>query len=159
MVLLIFALGNLKIGAMKPIFSIGFWFPQGGRGVRIRACVGMVFYHCIVHIYFKKFKGKKSIFFVSNSNLCSCRAMLPNYLRTYLSALCQIRALSLEKPFKKKNTAIVYQNLGFECMHAIKFDWPEKTLKIYMQYSTYFACNNVIPLRRVSFKFFLLLHI
>ena len=25
-------------------------------------------------------------------------------------------------------------------MHA--FDWPEQTLKIYMQYSTYFACNN-----------------
>ena len=22
------------------------------------------------------------------------------------------------------------------------FDWPEQTLKIYMQYSTYFACNN-----------------
>ena len=25
-------------------------------------------------------------------------------------------------------------------MHA--FDWPEQTLKIYIQYSTYFACNN-----------------
>ena len=25
-------------------------------------------------------------------------------------------------------------------MHA--FDWPEQTLKIYMQNSTYFACNN-----------------
>ena len=25
-------------------------------------------------------------------------------------------------------------------MHA--FDWLEQTLKIYMQYSTYFACNN-----------------
>ena len=25
-------------------------------------------------------------------------------------------------------------------MHA--FDRPEQTLKIYMQYSTYFACNN-----------------
>ena len=34
----------------------------------------------------------------SNSNLCS--AMLPNYLRTYSSALCQIRAL--EKAFQKQ---------------------------------------------------------
>ena len=25
-------------------------------------------------------------------------------------------------------------------MHA--FNWPEQTLKIYMQYSAYFACNN-----------------
>ena len=25
-------------------------------------------------------------------------------------------------------------------MHA--FDWPEQTLKIYIQYSTYFVCNN-----------------
>ena len=25
-------------------------------------------------------------------------------------------------------------------MHA--FDWPEQTLKTYIQYSTYFACNN-----------------
>ena len=25
-------------------------------------------------------------------------------------------------------------------MHA--FDWPEQTLKFYLQYSTYFACNN-----------------
>ena len=25
-------------------------------------------------------------------------------------------------------------------MHA--FDWPEQTLKIYIQCSTYFACNN-----------------
>ena len=25
-------------------------------------------------------------------------------------------------------------------MHA--FDWPEQTLNIYMQYSTYFACNS-----------------
>ena len=25
-------------------------------------------------------------------------------------------------------------------MHA--FDWPEQTLKIYIQYSMYFACNN-----------------
>ena len=35
--------------------------------------------------------------FASTSNLC--RAMLPNYFRTYSCALCQIRAL--EKAFKK----------------------------------------------------------
>ena len=32
------------------------------------------------------------------------------------------------------------QKLGFEC--SIAFDWPEQTLKIYIQYSTYSACNN-----------------
>ena len=49
MVLLIFALGNFKIGATKPIFldsgSLG-----GGGGGFVRACMGMVCYHCIVHI-------------------------------------------------------------------------------------------------------------
>ena len=68
--------------------------PLGGEGGG-RACVGTVFPHCIVHILNS---SKNSIFFVSFSNLC--RAMLPNYLRTYSSALCQIRAL--EKAFKKK---------------------------------------------------------
>ena len=46
-----------------------------------------------------KFNEKNSLFFVSYSDLC--RAMLPNYLRTYSCALCQIRAL--EKAFKKPN--------------------------------------------------------
>ena len=45
MVLLIFSLGNFKIGAMKPIF-LDSGSPRGGGG----ACVGMVCYHCIVHI-------------------------------------------------------------------------------------------------------------
>ena len=35
--------------------------------------------------------------------------------------------------------AKVYPKCWF-WMHT--FDWPEQTLKIYMQYSTYFACNN-----------------
>ena len=61
------------------------------------ACMGMVCYHCIVH-RLNSFK-KPFFFFVSNSDLCS--AMLPNYLRTYSSALCQIRAL--EKALKKQN--------------------------------------------------------
>ena len=94
MVLLISALAT--IGAMKPIFLDSGSPRGGGGGGGVRACVGMVCYHCIVHILNS---SKNSIFFVSNSYLC--RAMLPNYLRTYSSALCQIRAL--EKAFKKQN--------------------------------------------------------
>ena len=90
MVLLIFTLGNFKLGVMKPIL-LDSGSPRGEGGC---VCVGMVCYHCIVHTLNS---SKKPIFFVSNSDLC--RAMLPNYLRTYSSALCQIRAL--EKPFKK----------------------------------------------------------
>ena len=71
MVLRISALAT--IGATKPIF-LDSGSPRGGEGVR--ACVGMVCYHCIVHILNSR---KKSIFFVSNSDLC--RAMLQNYLR------------------------------------------------------------------------------
>ena len=95
MVLLISALA--KIGATKPIF-LDSGSPRGGGGGFVRACVGVVCYHdhCIVHVLNS---SKNSIFFVSNSDLC--RAMLPNYLRTYSSALCQIRAL--EKAFKKQN--------------------------------------------------------
>ena len=93
MVLLISALAT--IGATKPIF-LDSGSPRGGGGGGVRACVGVVCYHCIVHILNS---SKNSIFFVSNSDLC--RAMLPNYLRTYSSALCQIRAL--EKAFKKQN--------------------------------------------------------
>ena len=79
MVFLISELAN--IGATKPIF-LDSGSPRGGRGVRV--CVGMVCY---------------SIFFVSNSDLC--RDMLPSYLKTYSSALCQSRAL--EKAFTKQN--------------------------------------------------------
>ena len=95
MVLLIFALGNFNIGATKPIL-LDSGSPRGGGGRGVRACVGMVCYHGIVHMLNS---SKKPIFFVFNSDLC--RAMLPNYLqlRTYSSVLCQIRAL--EKPFKK----------------------------------------------------------
>ena len=81
MVLLIFALGNITIGATKPIF-LDSGVPRG-EGVHV--CVSMVCYHCIVHIL----------------NIDLCRAILPNYLRTYSSALCQIRAL--EKTLKKQN--------------------------------------------------------
>ena len=51
MVLLIFALGNINIGATKPIF-LDFGSPRGGPrgGGGVRACVGMVWYHYIVHI-------------------------------------------------------------------------------------------------------------
>ena len=90
MVLLISELA--KIGATKPIF-LDSGSPRG-EGVRVCVRVGIVCYHCIVHILNS---SKKPVFFVSNSDLC--RDMLPNYLRTNSSALCQIRAL--EKPFKK----------------------------------------------------------
>ena len=43
MVLLVFTLENITIGAIKPIF-LDSGSPRGGR-----ACVGMVCYHCIVH--------------------------------------------------------------------------------------------------------------
>ena len=47
MVLLMFALGNIKIGATKPFFLDS----GSSRGLEVvRACVGMVCYHCIVHI-------------------------------------------------------------------------------------------------------------
>ena len=91
MVLLISELA--KTGAMKPIF-LDSGSPRGGGGVH--ACVGMVCYHCIVHILNS---SKKFYFLCLESDLC--RAMLPNYLRTYSSALCQIR--SLEKALKKQN--------------------------------------------------------
>ena len=44
---------------------------------------------------------------------------------------------------RSKNMAKVYTKTWF-WMHALIFDWPdlEQTLKIYMQYSMYFACNN-----------------
>ena len=58
--------------------------------------------HGLLSVYssYTKFKEKNSIFcvHVSNSDLCS--AMLPNYLRTYSSAMCQIGVL--EKALKKQ---------------------------------------------------------
>ena len=86
MVLLIFALVNINIGATKPIF-LDSGSPRGeGRG--IRACVGMVCYQIIVH---KLNSNKNSILFVSNSDLC--RAMLPDCFGTLSSTLCQISVL------------------------------------------------------------------
>ena len=97
MVLLISALA--KVGPPKP-FSLDSAYPRGrGRGGFMHVWPWFVI--IIIHILNS---SKNSIFFVSNSNLC--RAMLPNYLRTYSSALCQIRAL--EKAFKKQNNG---QNL------------------------------------------------
>ena len=110
--------------------NLFFWIlvPLGGRGGH--AYVGKVCYKCTVHILKS---NKNSIFFASTSNLC--RAMLPNYFRTYSCALCQIRAL--EKAFQ--TMAKAYLKSWF-WMHAC--DWPKQTVKIYMQYSTYFFCNN-----------------
>ena len=79
MVLLISELA--KIGATNLIFWI--LVPLRGEG---GSCMRG---HGLLSLYssYTKFKAKNSIFFVSNSD------MLPNYLRTYSSALCQIRAL------------------------------------------------------------------
>ena len=96
MALLIFALGNFNIGATKPIF-LDSGSPRGGSGEGVRACVTG---HGLLSLYssYTKFKlVRKPIFFVSNIDLC--RAMLPNYLKTYSSGLCQIKTLA--KPFKK----------------------------------------------------------
>ena len=69
-----------------------------------------------------------------------CRAMLPNYSTWGHIPLLHAK---LEEPsqrhLRSKTMAKVYPKSWF-LMHAI--DWPEQTLKIYMQYSTYFACNN-----------------
>ena len=51
MVLLIFALGNINIGATKPIFLDFGSLGLGGEGAcEVHACVGMVCYHYVVHI-------------------------------------------------------------------------------------------------------------
>ena len=94
MVLLISALAKML---RRDLFFL-FWFPQG-EGV-VRACMGMVCFHWIVHVLNS---SKNSIFFVSNSDLCRAMyaAKLLDQLRAYSSALCQIRAL--EKTFKKQN--------------------------------------------------------
>ena len=57
MVLRIFALGNFNIGATKPIF-LDFGSPRGGG--EVCACVGMVCYHCIIHIL----NSSKKLFFL-----------------------------------------------------------------------------------------------
>ena len=62
MVLLIFALGNFKIGATKPSFLDS--GPRGG----VHACVGMVCYHCIVHILNS---SKKNLFSLSLTVICA----------------------------------------------------------------------------------------
>ena len=63
MVLLISALGNIKIGATKPIF-----LDSGSpRGEGVRACVGMVCYHWIVHIL----NSNKTLFSLSLTAICA----------------------------------------------------------------------------------------
>ena len=76
----------VKIGAIKPIY-FGFWFTEGSGGVYVCVDKGCYKYIYIVHILKS---NKKFIFFASTSNLCRAIAMLPNYLRTYSCALCQI---------------------------------------------------------------------
>ena len=66
-----------------------------------------------------------------------CRAMLPNYLRTYSSALCQIRAL--EKTFKKQNNG---QSVPKNWVLNACIRLARTNTQNLQQYSTYFACNN-----------------
>ena len=132
MVLLHFALKNINIGATKPIF-LDSGSPRGEGGF-VRAWAWFVI--IAQFIYYSQLNlSKNSIFFVSNSDLC--RGMLPNYLRTYSSALCQIRAL--EKALKKQSNGQSVPKI-LVLMHS--FDWPEQTLKIHIQYCSYFACDN-----------------
>ena len=86
MVLLISELA--KIGATKPIFLDSGSSCMRGHGLLL-----------LYSSYTKLIQVQNTIFFVSNSDLCN--TMLPNYLGTYSSALCQIRAL--EKAVKKQN--------------------------------------------------------
>ena len=64
MVLLIFALGNFKIGATKPTF-LDSGSPRGEGGF---ACMGMVCYHCIVYILNS---SKKSLLSMSLTVICA----------------------------------------------------------------------------------------
>ena len=65
MVLLIFALGNFKIGATKPIF-LDYGSPRGEGGC---VCVGMVCYHCIVHILI--INSSKTLFSLPLTVICA----------------------------------------------------------------------------------------
>ena len=80
MVLLIFALGNIKIGVTKPIF-LDSGCPRGEGGLCVCG-------HGLLSLYSSYIlnSSKKIYFLCLFSDLC--RAMLPNYLRTYSSALC-----------------------------------------------------------------------
>ena len=63
MLLLIFALGNFNIGSRKPLF-LDSGSPRGGG---VRACMGMVCYHCIVHIL----NSIKNPYFLSLAAICA----------------------------------------------------------------------------------------
>ena len=92
MVLLISALAT--IGATK-LFFFGFWFPQGGGGF-VRAWAWFV----IIALFIYQIQVK-TLFSLSLTVICAELCCQTNYLRTFSSALCQIRAL--EKAFKKQN--------------------------------------------------------
>ena len=95
---------------------------EGGEGGScVCGCGQSSLYACISCFTIIKSR-KKTFFFPCNINLR--RAMLPNYLGTYYSALCQIWAL--EEAIEERNKCQSYpKKLGF-WMHA--FDWPEETV-------------------------------
>ena len=104
MVLLIFSQGNFKICVKKPIF-FGFWFPQEGGG--ICACVGMVCYHCIVHILNS---SKKHFFFLTLTAICAklcCQTTIGHIPLLYAKLEPQRRHL------RRKNMAQVYPKSWF----------------------------------------------
>ena len=128
MVLLISEL--VKIGATKPIFLDSGTFPQGG-GV---LCVHGLCYHCI-YSSSTKVKGK-TLFSLSLTAICA--ELCCQTASAHIPLLCA-KLGPQRRHLRSKTMAKVYPKSWF-LMHA--FDWPEQTLKIQIQYSTYFACNN-----------------
>ena len=91
MVLLSSALGNFKIGATEPIF-LDSGSPRGGAGGGVCACMGMVCYHCIVHILNS---SKKTLFSLSLTVICAelCCQTTSRHILLLCAKLINIRAL------------------------------------------------------------------
>ena len=85
MVLLISELA--KIGATKPIFLDSGSPRGGGGGSCVCGCGQSSLYMQVLHFTILN-QSKNTVFFLCNIDLR--RTMLPNYLGTYSSALCQI---------------------------------------------------------------------
>ena len=121
---------NLQKLVQRNLF---FWILvlEGGRGVH--TCVGMFCYHCIVHTLNS---SKKLYFFFSLTAICA--VLCCQTTCEHIPLLCA-KLEPYRRHWRSKTMAKVFPKSWF-WMHA--FDWPEQTLKIHIQYSTYFACNN-----------------
>ena len=98
---------------MKPIFlDLG-----SLRGGFMRVWVwAKLFIYVYISCFTITKSRKNTVFFPCNIDLC--RAMLPNYLGTYYSALCQI--LALEEAVEERIKCQSYpKKWGFGCMHLI----------------------------------------